>query len=69
MHVTIGLQPKGETRLEAVLHWLEAKKKMDLRTPLGKHASSEEGRIYGGITKCHGPPKMPSICAPCQRGK
>ena len=29
--------------LGKVLHWLEAKKKTDLRTILGEHASSEEG--------------------------
>ena len=29
--------------LDAVLCWLEAKKKTDLRTLLGEHASSEEG--------------------------
>ena len=28
-----------------VLHWLEAKKKTDLRTLLREHASSEEGQI------------------------
>ena len=27
--------------LDAVLHWLEAKKKTDLRTLLGEHASSQ----------------------------
>ena len=27
------------------MHWLEAKKKIDLRTLLGKHASSDEGQI------------------------
>ena len=31
--------------LDAVLHWLEAKKKIDLRTLLGEHASSEEGQM------------------------
>ena len=31
--------------LDAVLHWLEAKKKIDLRTHLGEHASSEEGQM------------------------
>ena len=29
--------------LDAVLNWLEAQKKTDLRTLLGEHASSEEG--------------------------
>ena len=36
---------KEDTELDAVLHWLEAKKKTDLRTLLGEHASSEEGQI------------------------
>ena len=40
----IGLQPKEEDpELDAVMSWLEAKKKIDLRTLLGEHASSEEG--------------------------
>ena len=30
---------------QAILHWLEAKKKTDLRILLGGHASSEEGQI------------------------
>ena len=34
---------KEDPELNAVLHWLEAKKKTDLRTLLGEHASSEEG--------------------------
>ena len=39
-----GPQPKNEDpKLDAVLQWLESKKKTDLRTLLGKHASSEEG--------------------------
>ena len=29
--------------LNAVLDWLEAQKKTDLRTLIGEHASSEEG--------------------------
>ena len=36
---------KEDPELNAVLQWLEAKKKMDLRTLLGEHASSEEGWI------------------------
>ena len=31
--------------LDVVLNWLEAQKKTDLRTLLGEHASSEEGRM------------------------
>ena len=36
---------REDPELDAVLHWLEAKKKTDLRTLLGEHASSEEGLI------------------------
>ena len=36
---------REDPELEAVLHWLESKKKTDLRTFLGEHASSEEGQI------------------------
>ena len=44
MHVTNCATAKREDpELDAVLHWLEAKKKIGLRTLLGEHASSEEG--------------------------
>ena len=36
---------KEDPRLDAVLHWLEAKKKTDLRILLGEHAFIEEGQI------------------------
>ena len=36
---------KEDPELDAVLHWLEAKKKTDLRTLLGEHASIEEGQM------------------------
>ena len=39
---------REDPKLDAVVHWLEAKKKADLRTLLGKHASSEEGQIVWG---------------------
>ena len=46
MHVTNWATAKREDpELDAVLHWLEAKKKTDLRTLLRDHASSEEGQI------------------------
>ena len=46
MHVTNwATAQKEDPELDAVLHWLEAKKKTDLRTLLGEHASSEEGQI------------------------
>ena len=44
MHVTNWVTAQREDPvLDAVLHWLEAKKKTDLRTLLGEHASSEKG--------------------------
>ena len=46
MHVTNWVAAEREDpELDAVLCWLEAKKKIDLRTLLGEHASSEEGQI------------------------
>ena len=46
MHVTDWAAAQREDpELDAVLHWLEAKKKTDLRTLLGEYASSEEGQI------------------------
>ena len=42
----IGPQPKrNHSEIDAILQWLESKKKTDLRTLLRKHASSEEGWI------------------------
>ena len=46
MHVTNwAAAQKEDPELDAVLHWLEAKKKTDLRTLLREHASSEKGQI------------------------
>ena len=46
MHVTNWATTQREDpELDAVLCWLEAKKKIDLKTLLGEHASSEEGQI------------------------
>ena len=44
MHITnwVAAQ-KEDPELEAVLQWLESKKKTDLRTLLGEHVLSEEG--------------------------
>ena len=36
---------RGNPVLDAILNWLEAQKKTDLRTLLGEHASSEEGQM------------------------
>ena len=40
---------KEDPELDAVLHWLGAMKKTDLRTLLREHASSEEGQIVWRI--------------------
>ena len=46
MHVTDWATAQREDpKLDAVLHWLEAKKKTDLRMLLREHASSEESQI------------------------
>ena len=45
IHVTDWATAKREDPvLDAVLNWLEAQKKTDLRTLLGEHISSEEGQ-------------------------
>ena len=44
MHVTEWAEAQREDPvLSAVLDWLEAQKKMDIKTLIAKHASSEEG--------------------------
>ena len=49
MHVTNWAAAQREDpALDAVLHWLEDKKKTDLRTLLGEHASSQEGQMVWG---------------------
>ena len=46
MHITNWIAaPKNDPELDAVLQWLESKKKTDLRTLLREYASSEEGQI------------------------
>ena len=46
MHVTNWATAQREDpELDAVMCWLEAKKKIDLRMLLGQHASSEEGQM------------------------
>ena len=34
---------REDPELDAVMHWLEAKKKLDLKMLLGEHAFNEEG--------------------------
>ena len=44
MHVTGWAEAQREDpMLSAVLHWLKAQKKTDLKAPLAEHASSNEG--------------------------
>ena len=44
MHVTDwAAAQKEDPKLDAVLQWLESKKKTDLRTLLGEYVSSKEG--------------------------
>ena len=46
MHVTDwAAAQKEDPELDAVLQWLESKKKTDLRTLLREHTSSEEGQM------------------------
>ena len=46
MHITDwGKAQMEDPVLSAVLDWLEAQKKMDLKTLLAEHASSEEGQL------------------------
>ena len=46
MHVTSwAAAQKGDPKLDAVLQWLESKKKTDLRTLLGECIMSKEGRM------------------------
>ena len=46
MHITDWAEAQREDpMLSAVLDWLEAQKKTDLKTLLGEHASSEEGQL------------------------
>ena len=59
MHVTDwATAQKEDPKLDAVLQWLEAKKKTDVRTLLREHASSEEGQIiwrnHQNFTVLHG---------------
>ena len=55
MHVTNwATAQKEDPELDAVLWWLEAKKKTDLRTLLGKHISSEKES-----SKFYDPPRHP----------
>ena len=46
MHVTNwAAAQKEDAKLDAVLQWLESKKKTDLRTLLGEYVLSKEGQM------------------------
>ena len=69
MHVTDwAAGQKEDPKLDAVLHWMESKKKTNLRTLLREHALSEEmARWYGEIIKISLPSNAPFTCAPPQK--
>ena len=70
MHVTDRATVQREDPvLDAVLNWLEAQKKTDLKTLLGEHVSSERAKWCGGIIRISGFSTMPSIYAPCPKGR
>ena len=71
MHVTNwATAQKEDPKLAAVLQWLDAKKKTDLRTLLWEHASSEEGQnIWRNCQDFMGPPRCPLSVLHTKRGE
>ena len=71
MHVTDwATAQKEDPKLDAVLQWLESKKKTDLRTLLmGSMLWVRRAGWYGEIIKISLPSKVPFICAPPKRGE
>ena len=71
MHVTDWATAQREDLvLDAVLHWLEAKKKTDLRTLLGEHASGEEGQmVWRNSSEFHDSPGCHLSTLHAQRGE
>ena len=70
MHVTDwAATQKKDPKLEAVLQWLESKKKTNLRTLLREHALCEEGWIIWRNHQNFTASKAPFICDPCQKGR
>ena len=69
MHVSNWATAQREdSKLDAVLHWLEVKKKTDLRTLLVEHASSEGGpNSMEELPKFHSPPRCPLSVLHAQR--
>ena len=70
MHVTDwATAQKEDPELDAVLQWLESKKKTDLRTLLGEYMSARRAKWYGEIIKISLPFKVPFTYALPQRGR
>ena len=71
MHVTdSAAAQKEDPELDAVLQWLESKKKTDLRTLLGEHTLSEEGwMVRRNHLKFHYPPRHPLPALHAKRGE
>ena len=68
MHVTNwATGQKKDPELDAVLQWLEAKKKTDLRTLLGEHASSQI--IWRNCQNFTVPPRHPLSVLYAKRGE
>ena len=60
---------KEDPELNAVLQWLESRKKGDLRTLLGECIMSEGGRWCGEIARTAPPSEVPSTCTPLPKGR
>ena len=70
MHVTNwAIAQREDPEVDAVLCCLEAKKKIDLRTLLGGMLPVKRAEWCGGMMKISWFSKMPSICAPCPKGR
>ena len=71
MHVTNWASAQREDPVpDAVLHWLEAKKKTDLKTLLGEHASSQEGQmVWQESSEFDGSPECPLSMTPHPKGR
>ena len=70
MHVTDwAAAQKEDPKLDAVLQWLESKKKADLRTLLGECTSSEEDWMVWRNCQNFTTSEVPSTCTPPPKGK
>ena len=70
MHVTNwATAQKEDPELDAVLQWLESKKKTDLRTLLVNMLRARRAGWYGEIVKISLPSEAPFTCAPSQKGR